>query len=327
MVKAVDNRALRLLVGSLLVGACSPGNPDQALELRVGYIPIAECLPLYVAQEQGYFEREGLTVELQPLAGGAVILSSLVSGALDVGFSNVVSLVLQRAEGQDFFSVYGATYESPGHENHALIARSGFDPRSAEDWRRARIAVNTRNNIEELMVVRYLASLGVTPDAGTFQPVPFPQMLPALESGTLDVAAIVEPFISIAQAQDTTSVRRLTNQYLAISTETLVATYVSSRRGLEQKGTALRAFVRAMTAATAFIRENEPEARAILGKYTQIPPGLLPTIGLSEFRDGLPSDDLRATIAAMQESGLFPLPTVPDVESMVASLGGSDAER
>ena len=36
----------------------------EKTDLRLGYIPLTDCLPLVVAQEQGFFAAQGLTVEL-----------------------------------------------------------------------------------------------------------------------------------------------------------------------------------------------------------------------------------------------------------------------
>ena len=96
-------------------------------KIKVGYIPIAECAQLYVAQEMGFFEKEGLEVEMLSLAGGAQILNALNSGSVDIGFSNVVSLVLHRAQGSKFFSIFGATYETKEHQNHAIFINPSMD--------------------------------------------------------------------------------------------------------------------------------------------------------------------------------------------------------
>lgn len=51
--------------------------------LRLGYIPLTDCLPLVVAKEQGFFAAEGLTVELCCEASWANIRDKLIVGHLD----------------------------------------------------------------------------------------------------------------------------------------------------------------------------------------------------------------------------------------------------
>jgi len=51
--------------------------------LRLGYIPLTDCLPLAVACEQGFFAAQGLTVELSCEASWANIRDKLIVGHLD----------------------------------------------------------------------------------------------------------------------------------------------------------------------------------------------------------------------------------------------------
>lgn len=51
--------------------------------LRLGYIPLIDCLPLVVAQERGLFAVHGLTVELSCEASWANIRDKLIVGHLD----------------------------------------------------------------------------------------------------------------------------------------------------------------------------------------------------------------------------------------------------
>lgn len=51
--------------------------------LRLGYIPLTDCLPLVVAQERGFFAEQGLNVELCCEASWANIRDKLIVGHLD----------------------------------------------------------------------------------------------------------------------------------------------------------------------------------------------------------------------------------------------------
>ncbi|MFT3929523.1 MAG: CmpA/NrtA family ABC transporter substrate-binding protein [Spongiibacteraceae bacterium] len=51
--------------------------------LRLGYIPLIDCLPLVIAQERGFFAAHGLAVELNCEASWANIRDKLIVGHLD----------------------------------------------------------------------------------------------------------------------------------------------------------------------------------------------------------------------------------------------------
>jgi nitrate/nitrite transport system substrate-binding protein len=55
----------------------------EKTSLRLGYIPLTDCLPLVVAKEQGFFAAQGLAVELCCEASWANIRDKLIVGHLD----------------------------------------------------------------------------------------------------------------------------------------------------------------------------------------------------------------------------------------------------
>ena len=63
---SLPHRVLSLLFVFLSL-CCLPVAAWGAQPLRIGYIPIADCLQLYVAVEQGFFAAEGLNVETRPM--------------------------------------------------------------------------------------------------------------------------------------------------------------------------------------------------------------------------------------------------------------------
>src|SRR5687767_13835949 len=94
-------RSLALLLLVAGVAGCAAPPPTEAprTKLKVGYVPIADCLQLYVAVEQGMFAKNGLDVELTSLQSGQRIIEALIAGELQVGIANVVSATTAYARG------------------------------------------------------------------------------------------------------------------------------------------------------------------------------------------------------------------------------------
>ncbi|MFI3118493.1 MAG: ABC transporter substrate-binding protein, partial [Methylococcaceae bacterium] len=72
-----------------VVSTLSFANPVLAAEklekdsLKLGFIKLTDMAPLAVALEKGYFEDEGLSVQLEAQANWKVLLDRVVSGELD----------------------------------------------------------------------------------------------------------------------------------------------------------------------------------------------------------------------------------------------------
>lgn len=273
-------------------------------KFKVGYLPIAECLPLYVAKEKGYFEKFGLEVELVSESGGPAVFKGLENDAIDIGFSNVVTLVKQNNLGKDYKSIYGATYETETNHNHAIFGRKDTTSEINGD---SKFGVNAWNNIEQLMLLNFLKQNGValTKDLLThIVEIPFPQMLSNLKDKNIDFACMVEPSITIAK-RDTGELKYFGNHYQpSKANKILVATYVAKQSTIKEKREDVNSFIAAMALATKYINENNTESRDFIKKYSRIDEKLLSKISLPEFSNQIDESELSKIIQLMYNEDL-----------------------
>ena len=66
----------------------SAGGVETA-DLTVGVLPVVDAAPVYMAQKEGYFQQEGLTIKFQQAQGGAALIPAMVSGDIQVAFSSM----------------------------------------------------------------------------------------------------------------------------------------------------------------------------------------------------------------------------------------------
>jgi NitT/TauT family transport system substrate-binding protein len=89
-----------------LVAAASAAPPAVAQDKpltkvvwSLDFIPLGRHAPWYAALAQGYFKEEGLDVTIIPGQGTAQVIQAVESGTAHIGFVDVPSLVLARANG------------------------------------------------------------------------------------------------------------------------------------------------------------------------------------------------------------------------------------
>ena len=288
--------------------------PSEPLQVKVGIIPIAEVAPIYVGIEKGYFESEGLKLDLVRMAGGANILPAVSRGELHVGFTNLVSLALfrtRREGGGELAALVGGTYETSENLNHALIVPAGADT-SPGAIARARIAVNTRNNVEELMLRRWLRGSGAAADNLELQAIPFPAMEAALRRGNVGAVSIVEPFITNLTSQ---GFRVASRQYLASPGDTvIVATYAASAAWMRDNADVAARFRRAFTRATEFLNDpiHETEVRSIIARHTSTDAEVATRMGLPLMLDCVKPSSLDALLGEMRDGAMLDRPLTAD---------------
>lgn len=291
----------KLLILTILATTLFWGCVDKKKPIKVGYLPIAECLPLYVAKEKGYFEKYGLNIELVSVSGGPEIFRELEAGAIDIGFSNVVTLIKQANVGKSYQSIFGASYETISNTNHAIFGRSNENI----PLDKAIFGVNAHKNIEELMLLNYLHSNGIEINSKTIERIketPFPQMLSSLRDKEIDYACIVEPGITNAK-NDTVNYKFIGNHYPVNDTSrVLVATYVATTKVISEKSEEITNFIKAMKEATEYINQGNTDVRKCILNYTKLPESLLNKISLPEFTNSIDEKELNKVIELMYSS-------------------------
>ncbi len=298
--------ALVLALGTVVLTAtrARQPKPQPAVSLRAGYIPIAECVHLFVAASEKLFAGAGIDVQFQPLGGGAAALPRLEAGTLEVGFSNMVSVInynagLPPASPRRLVVLSIASHETAGHSNHALVVPASSQTTPAGLARGGKVALNTSDNIEELMLRRWARAKVAEGSTGRLRPIfmEFPVMYAALDTGTVDAASMVEPFIT--QAVGSGRYKVLARHYLDVSDDTLVATYVV-RADWYGRNRELAARLRqTLDRANQFVLTRDADTRQIVSEFTKTPVADVRAMGMPAFESCPPARSIQSLIDAM----------------------------
>lgn len=256
----------------------------QPVKLRVSTIPIIDTAPLQVGIAKGFFAAEGLEVDTTPTTGGAAGLPALAAGQVQITFSNIISIVLGAKQGLGFEVIAAGSGTGDKIPDLAgLVAKKGSTIKSGKDLEGKRVAVNTRNNIIWLYARAWVQATGGNPDAVTYLEVPFPQMIDAVKSDRVDVAFVVEPFMSSGLQSGAVTV--VGWPYNTVQKRIPVGQYAATRTYIEQNPQVIEKFVRAYNKAVDWTNQNagNDEWVKIVSGYTRLPPDLLKTLSLVPY--------------------------------------------
>lgn len=280
----MSNTHLRLsllsLVTVLLFGTGCRKETNALVTVRVGYMQISECVPLF---REEAFAKHGLKLDLKQSPGGAVILNSLMGDGIDIGFSNLVSPILARSQGADILSIAGCTYEDATYSGHSLVVSAGSEVKTSKDLTGRTIALNTLRNIDHLMLLSWLRSEGVSdPDVKLIE-VPFPRMTTVLRSKDVAAIAVVEPFLTMAKKEGGTV---LGNYYILKGVPRVeVTSYFAKRNWLSKNEKVALAFREALSESVAFYTSHPGEFREAIRALTKLDKSITDAIQLPAFSD------------------------------------------
>ena len=264
----------------LLLACSSPsdvGQPETDVgepeTVTLGLIPIIDVAPVYVGLDQGFFEEEGIDLDISAGQGGAAIVPGVVSGDLDIGFGNNLSLVIASSAGLPLRVVASGVDSTgdPERDPYTILTADETIQRPA-DLEGRTVAVNTVNAIGDTVVRSSVRADGGDPASISFVELPFPNMNAALLSGDADAAWQAEPFITLG-AQD--GIRVLTtplNDFTDVVVE--VSTYFTAESFAAENPEVLEGFTAAIEKSLEYSQENPDAVREILPTFLEVTPEL-----------------------------------------------------
>ena len=174
--------------------------------LRVGEVRGTAGHALFVAKGRGYFEKQGLDVQLVEVSSGAELLPLLASGQLDAGVSSAGAALFNAiANNVPLKAVVDLARNEPGAWWGGLVVRpdllDGGAIKTPADLRGKTIAVTGPGTSTYMNTIRLLEANGLTEKDVNIVSMPFPDMISALASRTIDVAAVSEPTLTVGQDQ------------------------------------------------------------------------------------------------------------------------------
>jgi len=262
-------------------------------KLQVGTMKIGDLSPFFLAQEKDFFKDAGLDLNITAMVGGAAIQPALASGALNIGWSNVVSVYQGHLEGFDYrFIANGAINKRGTNDVFGFQVAVDSPIKSAKDLAGKTVAANTLSNIIQASGQHWIDNNGGDSSKVKWVEIPFPQMEPALVQKHIDAFVAVEPFVTVP-SQINKKTRVLGYPLGGIAPRLLIASYFASQAWIQKNGDAVKAFITALNRGIDAHNSNPEEAKATIAKYTGLKPDFLKLMALPAFERKILESDLQ----------------------------------
>lgn len=281
------------------------GEPEVT-DLTIGTLPIVDVAPLQIAVDEGLFEKEGLSVKLEVMQGGAAAIPGLVSGELDAAFGAWPSFFQAISEGIELRAIADGVRAREKFTMILTTANTGLEGKP-EALAGKTVAVNTLNNLGEMAVRSAVREAGGDPESVKLVEVPFPDMIPALERGDVDAIWAVEPFVTLA-TQNIGAVP-VVDAYLGPMEGFPVAGFQATAQFVEENPNTVGAIQRALAAATEIANtETERMTQEIIPGFTEVEPAVAEKLTLPEFVGEIDPEQLQRVVDYMVEFDILSEP-------------------
>lgn len=248
----------------MLIVKAGNGIAAELPKLKVGYLPTSGHLLYFVAKEKGFFEKEGLDVELFRFTNSGEGLTAIKTGKLDAGSFGTSAPLVFITKGADFIMFGGGM-----GEGHALIAKpeKAARFRDLENYKGATIgAVRLATGDVVFRAALHEAGIDWRKDL-TIKEFDSPAaVLEAVKKGTLDAGLVWIPYYTMAEKQGLVTVKysgEVIKSHTCCRQVALASTIKERKADLEK-------FLVALLRAYKFYNTNKNETVDIVAKYVQI---------------------------------------------------------
>jgi ABC-type nitrate/sulfonate/bicarbonate transport system substrate-binding protein len=272
--RSVDRRGALSLLGAAaaLPLLRTPAAAQNALTIRVAYIPFEASAQLFYAQELGLWNKAGLTVQMQPNPFGAAIAAAVASDAVDVGYATVMTLASAHAKKLPFTIIAPANAFDVTQPPGGMLMSANKDVRKGIDLNGKLIGTPGLNTLGEYGVRAWVDAGGGDATTLRFVELPFSEMPAALASGRIDAAFVAEPYFSQAKK---TGAHTVSVEFDAIADSFLVAGWFTTTDWAKSHARAVALFAQSMHDAADWAQKNPAKCPDILAKYLKMEPAQL----------------------------------------------------
>lgn len=318
----ITRRHATAMLLAAFTGGLRSAQANDPAPLRIAHdLPVA-WLPLFVAYERKLWQAEGIAPTTIPSPHGTATLISVAGGAADIGVSTEMSVCV-GAFSKTPVKIIAAFNQV---ENMELACSTAI--KSPADLKGKKIAV-VQANPSQYYFSLLLKKYNLTPSDLTIVRLGPPEMLSALNGGSIDGFVWQEPFLTQAAKIEGKKFHRLAEPGL----NSIFASIIVNEKTLQERRPALVKALRALDQACAFIKANGEDAVRIGAQFSQMDPAVAAdAIGRMKIGLSLDAPMMKAKMTdeanwALAEGIARPGSAVPDYSDYLDPTVLADARK
>ncbi|WP_284281693.1 ABC transporter substrate-binding protein [Limnobacter litoralis] len=220
-------------------------------------------LPLFVAQDQDLFHKNGLTVKAVECLGGVKCLDLALEGKADVITCAEIPVVLNAFNRTDYSLI--ATFVS-NKDDMRIVANTASHIHKPRDLIGKRLGVINKGT-SQYYADLFLLFYQIDPASVTHVNLSAEELLPALEAGKVDAISVWEPLGEIALRENSRDYKRLEAPSIYAQTFNLVVMDAIKDQHRED----IQKLLKSVKQAIDIIHQNPAYSKALLVHRLDLP--------------------------------------------------------
>lgn len=270
-------------LGISACGSSTPSTSTNSMSLNVGQISNSIAyFPFYVADQQGFFKKEGLQMGPRPLLGtGAKLAAAVESGSIDIGggvMTDAFDMAIVDSGARVIGSLVNGYYVDVIVSN-SFAQKTGLTTSSAlTDKVKAlvgkKIGITGPGSGTEALLIYLFRQQGLDAKRdATLVNLGSANLaaLSALKAGRVDALSFFSPLGQEAEAEQigTILISPVRGDIPALQGD-VHGVFYTKQQVIDSKPQAVQAFIRAVAQAEAYIHDQPTSALTLLEKYLKL---------------------------------------------------------
>lgn len=303
----------------------NPTAPEKPLHVTFAANAIVSNGAVYAGLKEGLFKKQGLDIEIQPVASVAAAISSVQGGPTDFGFATSVSIFQAMDSGVPISIVAPFAGIAPNYYDNmkkgvdgyttevtALVAAPGKNIDSTADLAGKTVAVADVRGQAELTTRYVVKEAGVDPDSVKYTMMSFPDSLNAFKAGQIDAIFTVDPFLK--QATDAGG-KIISWPGVETFHEGPTSAIIASNNLIQSEPETVARFTCAIQASNEFANANPDAVLAATAEAQKVDPATLAKAKVPFFYSTADLEGMKRFVSIMRDADF--LSTDLDVQSVV----------
>lgn len=258
---------LLIVLGFLFLRGRNRGSTEV-----IRYVNFKVYDPVYVAIDEGFFEREGCEVEIVgDVIAGPNAIQAVAAGSAEAGLSSIPAIVNANAAGLPIQGVVDIQTTLKGQALQRWYVLKDSDIQELEDVIGRDYAVNIWRSSFHYTSLLAMDQRSMNPDDVNFLLLSFADQIPALVAGKVDVIGLIQPYQAYLEDEFGADIRELFNDYDDVYGERHVSLIFINRIWATYNREQAECFTTGIAKAINWIEGHQDGARKIVSRYTGIP--------------------------------------------------------
>jgi NitT/TauT family transport system substrate-binding protein len=296
-------------------GLVVDGETSGLDQVTIAVEPLIGSAAVYLGAQEGIFAEEGIDLTINSLpANSKAVVEMVAAGNADFGLSDTLTLLVEHGAGTPIKVLSGAysSTSDPNSDFAALVVKQDSPITTMTDIQGKDVSTAAPRSLDETVIQGMISDDGGNPAGVHFVKVLPSAAIAALESEEVDVAFLVEPYLSWAVEAGH---RVLSYPYVEYVNYLNVAAFFTSNETMESNPDLAKRFQAAVEKSLTFAQNNPQAARDIFATYTTTAEATRTTLIMPRFTQTIERPALEKLGATAMEHGI--IFAEPDLDSLL----------